>query len=177
MYNECLFVLNKIDKMMTDSPEYAEGMVNTFLHCTKVASRIDRLIGKKYFRKAVASTKQADTYSYRKIELIHGIICNCKGENKCNEVLAYKLAGICENYLRTLDDTKNFPYEKMIAACTLLGEKGVWSTLCRMDDRNEYNWLAIEDTLPYVLRTLLGKKKMYIWQQLHYLFFASGTSK
>ena len=30
MYNECLFVLNKIDKMMTDSPEYAEGMVNTF---------------------------------------------------------------------------------------------------------------------------------------------------
>lgn len=165
MYNECLFVLNKIDKMMTDSPEYAEGMVNTFLHCAKVASRIDRLIGKKYFRKAVASTKQADTYSYRKIELIHGIISNCKGENKCNnEVLAYKLAGICENYLRTLDDTKNFPYEKMIAACTLLGEKGVWSTLCRMDDRNECNWLAIEDTLPYALRTLLDKKKMDIWQ-------------
>lgn len=164
-YNDCFFVLEKIDKMMTDYPEYAEGMVDTYLLCTKAGSKIDRAVGKAYFKKAVASTRQADTYSYRKIELFHSVIFNCENKDKCdNELMAYKLAGICENYLRTLDDTKNFPYEKAISACTILGERGIWSTLCRLDDRNEYNWLAVENNLPFVLCTLLAKRKIDVWQ-------------
>ena len=164
-HNACVYVVKKIDELLKENPEYAESMVDTYLQCTKATLKIDRSIGRNYFKKTVACTREVDIHSYRKVDLFYNLAVKCGNEYKqSNEIVAYKLAGISENYLKRITDTKNFPYENAIAACAFLSERGIWSTLCRMDDRNQYDWLAIKDTLPTVLKTLLINKKIDIWQ-------------
>lgn len=164
-YSVCIYVVNRIDDMLKQNPEYAESMVDTYLQCTKATLKIDPLLGKEFFKKAITCTREADIHSYRKVDLFYILANKCGKEYKqSNEIVAYKIAGISENYLKRITDTKNFPYENAIAACTSLSERGIWSILCRMDDRNQYDWLSIQDTLPTVLKTLLDNKKIKIWQ-------------
>lgn len=72
--NEFYSLLAKVDKMLLDAPESAESMADTYLLFAKAALRADFICGKDYFGKAVACTREADSYSYQKIcflSLIH----------------------------------------------------------------------------------------------------------
>ena len=162
--NEFYSLLAKVDKMLLDAPESAESMADTYLLFAKAALRADFICGKDYFGKAVACTREADSYSYQKICFFQKLAKKLHGDEKNQELIAYKLANISENYLRKMTDTKNFPYKDAISAVTILGKKGIWSAICRMDDRNQNDGLAIEDTLPIVLDSFLEEKVLEVWQ-------------
>lgn len=160
--NASLFVLDEIDSCYKNYPASAREMTEVFLSCAKMGRRIHVELGKKYFKKALDNTRGQDYESYRKLHLyqtLSEIICNA-GED-CPE-LAYNIIRLSEDFCRKQGDTKNFPYEEAVGAAALLSPQSIWGTLCRLDDRNNYDGFALMDTIPIVLKTLLGAGKISV---------------
>lgn len=160
--NASLFVLGEIDSCYKNYPASAREMTEVFLSCAKMGRRIHAELGTKYFKKALDNTRGQDYESYRKMYLyqtLSEIICNA-GED-CPE-LAYNVIRLSEDFCRKQGDTNNFPYEKAVGAAALLSSKSIWGTLCRLDDRNNYDGFGLMDTIPIVLKTLLGAGRLSV---------------
>lgn len=156
--NTVIRILEDANDNMTKYPFAAGEMASVYLSCAQIGHRVDIMVGKKYFQRAIECTHEVDYHSYHKIFLFYVLAQKLGNQEYQNAEAAYKLACVSESFLTRMDDTKNFPYEQALSAVALLDKEGVWSSLCRMDDRNYYYELEIQDTLPIVLESLWENK-------------------
>lgn len=158
--NASFFVLHEIDSCYKDYPASAREMTEVFLSCAQMSRRIHTDLGEEYFRKALNSTKGQDYESYRKLYLYKTLSEKVCSTGEDSPELAYNIVRLSEDFCRKQGDTKNFPYEEAVGAAALLSPKSIWGTLCRLDDRDNYDGFALMDTIPIVLDTLLEAGKL-----------------
>ncbi len=151
-------LLSWIDECYQQSPGAAEEMSDIFVECAKLMRRSNYDEARKLFQRAIVCTREADYESYRKLHLFEKL---SKSATEDMPTLSYQVTRVAEDYFYKIGDSKNFPYKESIVAGTLLSEKTIWSTLCRLDDRHdEFYIFKLVDTLSIVLSTLLSVKKL-----------------
>lgn len=160
--NASLFVLGEIKNYYEDYPASAREMTEVFLSCAKIGRRIHRDFGTEYFKKALHSTKEQDYESYRKLYLYKALSEKISSAGEDCPELAYNIIRLSEDFCRKQGDTKNFPYEEAVGSAALLSPQSIWGTLCRLDDRNNYDGFSLMDTIPIVLSVLLDAEKLSI---------------
>lgn len=155
-----LTILEEIDATYISNPSSAKEMVEVYLSCAQIGKRIESGLGLKYFNKAIECTKGLDYESYRKLYLYKKLAEKISSEGRSNDLSAYKIIRLSEDFCRKMGDTKNFPYDESIGAAALLSPKNIWSSLCRLDDRDNHDGFSLNDNIPIVLKTLLEVDKI-----------------
>lgn len=158
--NASILMLEKIDNCYKNSPTSAREMTEVYLSCSQFGRRIHADLGKAYFKKALSNTKGQDYESYRKLHIFKTLSEKICGSGEDNPELAYNIIRLSEDFCRKQGDTKNFPYEEAIGAAALLSPQSIWGTLCRLDDRDNYDGFSLMDTVPIVLNTLFEAEKL-----------------
>ena len=158
--NASLMILEKIDNCFINNPASAREMAEVYLSCSQFGGRVDASLRKEYFKKALGNTKGQDYESYRKLYLYKTLSEKIYGLGKDNPELAYNIIRLSEDFCRKQGDSKNFPYEEAIGAAALLSPQCIWGTLCRLDDRDNYDGFSLMDTVPIVLNTLFESEKL-----------------
>ena len=159
-YLSVLAVLEQIDTIYERYPASAKEMLEVYLGCAQIGKKIDKGLGEKYFDKAIECTKGLDYESYRKLYLYRELADNISSEGIDNDLIAHKIIRLSEDFCCKMGDTKNFPYDESIGAASLLSPKNIWGSLCRLDDRDDYDGFSLHDTIPIVLNTLLDADKI-----------------
>ena len=152
--------MEQIDTIYERYPASAKEMLEVYLGCAQIGKKIDKGLGAKYFDKAIECTKGLDYESYRKLYLYRELADNISSEGIDNDLIAHKIIRLSEDFCRKMGDTKNFPYDESIGAASLLSPKYIWGSLCRLDDRDDYDGFSLHDTIPIVLNTLLDADKI-----------------
>ncbi len=158
--NASLLILEEIDNCFKNHPTSAREMTEVYLSCSQIGRRIHADLGKVYFIKALSNTKGQDYESYRKLYLYKTLSEKICGSGEDNPKLAYNIIRLSEDFCRKQGDTKNFPYEEAIGSAALLSPQSIWGTLCRLDDRDNYDGFSLMDTVPIVLNTLFEAEKL-----------------
>lgn len=160
--NASLMILEEIDNCFINNPTSAREMTEVYLSCSQFGGRVDGSLRKAYFKKALSNTKGQDYESYRKLYLYKALSEKICGSGEDNPELAYNIIRLSEDFCRKQGDTKNFPYEEAIGAAALLSPQCIWGTLCRLDDRDNYDGFSLMDTVPIVLNTLFESEKLSV---------------
>ncbi|HBN83760.1 MAG TPA: hypothetical protein DDZ89_07930, partial [Clostridiales bacterium] len=161
-FNAALIILGEIDGCYKEYPASAKEMTETYLSCAQMGRRIHAEFGEKYFKKAIACTKDLDYESYRKLYLYKTLAEKVSNTDNDHAELAYNVIRLSEDFCRKMGDTKNFPYSEAIGAAALLSPHSIWGTLCRLDDRDHYDGFSLQDTIPIVLSALLEAGKLSV---------------
>lgn len=161
-FQASLSVLVEIDSTYEKYPASAKEMTEVYLSCAQMGKRIEKNLGVKYFAKAIESTKGIDYESYRKLYLYKTLANKISGKDIDDVLIAYKMIRLSEDFCRKMGDTKNFPYNEAIGAAALLSSRSIWGSICRLDDRDNYDGFSLQDTLSIVLHVLLEMDKVSI---------------
>ena len=148
-------ILREIDNLYEMYPAAAKEMSEIYLSCSKLGKRIDNELGKKYFAKAMESTKEIDYESYRKMYLYRTLAERMSDKGVHDSLLSYKVIRLSEDFCRKMEDTKNFPYHEAISGAVLLSPESIWGALCRIDDRDNHDGFSLQNIVPIVLETML----------------------
>lgn len=161
-----LEILEEVSAINEKYPAAAREMSEIYINCARVGRKIDTELGRKYFQKAIESTKGIDYEAYRKIYLYKSLAVELARNGKYSETQACRIVRLSEDFCRRMNDTKHFPYTEALTAAALLNEQGIWGALCRMDDRNNYDGFSIHETLPIVLTAFIENNRISIEQAI-----------
>lgn len=161
-YNIQLKILKEIDDFFVNNPFSAKDMYEGYLNCAQIGRKINEEVGKQYFEKAINSTKGIDYESYRKILLFRCLADRLRLNNYTSPQLSFNIIRLSEDFFSKMGDVKNFPYQEAIETAAILSPKSIWGSLCRLDDRDDYNGFSIDDTLFIVINILLDMDKIFI---------------
>ncbi|HHY82268.1 MAG TPA: hypothetical protein GX505_06270 [Clostridiales bacterium] len=157
-YQFTLETLKAISDELIQHPTSAIEASEVYIKCAQIGQRIDLRVGQIYFEKALQAAKGLDYESYRKLELFN-ILSNVASDGKSLSDIefSHEFARLAEDYYRKMGDSKNFPYREVFETATILCPENIFSIMCRLDDRNDWDHFSLPESAFYVLSVLLER--------------------
>lgn len=132
-----LKILNEIDKKLDEINVTSQELIDDYIKCTFISSKIDKEVGKYFFEKSIESVKEIEyDEAFSKIRCLYSL--TRLGINKANPELAYKYARFVEYCDVSLDgyEKKHFPYENALMGIANIDLPSMFSIICRWHHRN-----------------------------------------
>ena len=79
------------------------------------------------------------------------------GKYLSNIELSHEFVRLAEDYYRKMGDSKNFPYREVFETATILCPENIFSIMCRLDDRNDFDRFSLPESAFHVLSVLLER--------------------
>ena len=153
-----LEILKSISDEIIQHPVAAMEASETFISCAQIGQKVETSVGQIYFEKALQAAKGLDYESYRKLELFHVLSNVASNRGYLSDIeISHEFVRLAEDYYRKMGDSKNFPYRKVFETATTLCPMNIFSTMCRLDDRNDFDHFSVSESAFYVLSELLVK--------------------
>ena len=151
-----LETLKSISDELIQYPVSAMEASEAYIQCAQIGQKVDKSVGQNYFEKALQSAKGLDYESYRKLELFNVLTSFASNGEYLSEVeLSHEYMRLAEDYYRKMGDSKNFPYKNVFQTAIKLCPENIFSIMCRMDDRNDFDYFSLTESSGYVLLGLL----------------------
>ncbi len=157
-YQFSLETLKAISDEIIQHPTSAMEASEAYIKCAQIGQRVELRVGQIYFEKALQAAKGLDYESYRKLELFN-ILSNVASDGKSlsDVELSHEFVRLAEDYYRKMGDSKNFPYREVFETATILCPENIFSIMCRLDDRNDWDHFSLPESAFYVLSVLLER--------------------
>lgn len=151
-----LEILKSISDELIHHPTSAAEASEVYIQCAQIGQMIQTNIGRMYFEKALQSAKGLDYESYRKLELFNILSTIAADKGYMNDVkLSHEFIRLAEDFYRKLGDSKNYPYKEVFNTATKLCPMNIFSAMCRLDDRDDFDHFSLPESAFYVLKELL----------------------
>lgn len=153
-----LEMLKVISDELIQYPVSAMEASEAYIRCAQIGQKVEKSVGQIYFDKALQAAKGLDYESYRKLGLLHVLSNVASQRGYLDEVeLSHEFMRLSEDYYRKMGDSKNFPYKEVFETATTLCPMNIFSVMCRLDDRNDFDHFSLSESAFYVLSELLEK--------------------
>ncbi|MEK4512826.1 hypothetical protein [Paenibacillus sp. FSL K6-2524] len=151
-----LEILKSLSEELIEHPTSAAEASEVYIQCAQIGQRIQINVGRIYFEKALHAAKGLDYESYRKLELFNILSDTTTNRGYLNDVeLSHEFIRLAEDFYRKLWDSKNFPYKVVFETATKLCPMNIFSVMCRLDDRDDFDHFSLPESAFYVLKELL----------------------
>jgi len=176
-----LKLLNELDEIINDSELSSKEIVDNYIKCLILSSKIDDSFSRHFFNRTITATSEIDYEALAQIRSLYHL--SKIGIVNPNPKLAYEYARFIEYCDIKLGyyDKKHFPYSEGLLGIGNIDESSMFATLCRWHHRNiieigsEINTL-IKSALEkgyinhIVAGSLLNLKISYSYEELEYLY-------
>lgn len=153
-----LETLKSISDELIQNPTAAMEASEAYIKCAQIGEKIELSVGQSYFEKALQAAKGLDYESYRKLELFNALSnVASNGKYLSNIELSHEFVRLAEDYYRKMGDSKNFPYKEVFETATILCPANIFSIMCRLDDRDDFDYFSLPESAYYVLSVLLER--------------------
>jgi hypothetical protein len=157
-----LETLKSLSDELIQHPTSASEASEVYIQCAQIGQRVQNNVGRIYFEKALHAAKGLDYESYRKLELFHALSNVAADMGHLSDVeLSHEFIRLAEDFYRKLGDSKNYPYKDVFETAITLCPMNIFSIMCRLDDRNDFDHFSLPESAFYVLQELL---KLNIYQ-------------
>ena len=154
-----LETLKSISDDLTQHPVSAMDASEAYTQCAQIGQKVEKNVGQIYFEKALQAAKGLDYESYRKLELFHVLSSVASNGGYLDNIeLSHEFVRLAEDYYRKMEDSKNFPYKEVFETATTLCPLNIFSIMCRLDDRNDFDYFSLPESAFYILSDLLEKR-------------------
>lgn len=151
-----LEILKSLSDELIQHPTSASEATEVYIQCSQIGQRIQIDIGRGYFEKALHAAKGLDYESYKKLELFNILSDTATNRGYLNDVeLSHEFIRLAEDFYRKLWDSKNYPYKEVFTTATKLSPINIFSAICRLDDRDDFDHFSLPESSFYVLKELL----------------------
>ncbi|WP_067150180.1 AAA family ATPase [Pseudotamlana agarivorans] len=129
-------LIDQSDKIIKDSELSANEMVENYIKCLLLSSKIDDSFGQYFFDEAIKATSEIDYEAFTQILSIYYL--SGTGITKPNPKLAYEYARFIEYCDVKLGyyDKKHFPYLEGLLGIGNIDTSSMFATICRWHHRN-----------------------------------------
>lgn len=153
-----LETLESISNELIQHPVSAMEASEDYVRCAQIGQKIEKSVGRIYFEKALQAAKGLDYESYRKLGLFHVLSNVASNRGYLSDVeLSHEFVRLAEDYYRKMGDSKNYPYKEVFETVTTLCPMNIFSVMCRLDDRDDFDHFSLPESAFYVLSELLRK--------------------
>lgn len=153
-----LEILKSISDELIQHPVSAMEASEAYVHCAQIGQKVEKNVGQIYFEKALQAAKGLDYESYRKLGLFHVLSNIASNMGYLSDIeLSHNFVRLAEDYYRKMGDSKNFPYKEVFETATTLCPMNIFSVMCRLDDRDDFDHFSLPESAFYVLSELLRK--------------------
>ncbi|MPW24328.1 hypothetical protein GC105_00785 [Alkalibaculum sp. M08DMB] len=157
-YQFTLETLKSISDELIQHPISAMEASEAYIQCAQIGQKVEISVGQIYFEKALQAAKGLDYESYRKLELFNVLSNVASNRGYLSDIeLSHEFMRLAEDYYRKMGDSKNFPYKEVFETATTLCPENIFSVMCRLDDRNDFDHFSLPESAFYVLSGLLEK--------------------
>ena len=157
-YKYTLEILKSISDELIQHPASAMEASEAYIRCAQIGQKIEKNVGRIYLEKALQAAKGLDYESYRKLGLFRVLSNVAANMQHLSDVeLSHEFVRLAEDYYRKMGDSKNFPYKEVLETATTLCPMNIFSVMCRLDDRNDFDHFSLTESAFYVLSELLEK--------------------
>lgn len=157
-YRFTLETLKSISDELTQYPISAMEASEAYIQCATIGQKVEKIVGQNYYEKALQSAKGLDYESYRKLELFNILTNTASNKGYLSDVeLSHEFMRLAEDYYRKMGDSKNFPYKDVFEAAIILCPENIFSIMCRIDDRNDFDHFSLSESSIYILSGLLER--------------------
>lgn len=151
-----LEIIKSLSDELVQHPTSAPEAYEFYVQCAQIGQRIQISVGQHYFDQALQAAKGLDYESYKKLELLNIISFMASEENDLNEVrLSHEFIRLSEDFYRKMWDSKHFPYKEVFNTATQLCPMNIFSIMCRLDDRDDFDHFSLPESAFHVLKELL----------------------
>lgn len=129
-------LLSESDKIINDSELSSKEIVENYIRCLLLSSKINDSFSKDFFDKAIKATSEIDYEAFMQILSIYYL--SETGVAKPNPQLAYEYARFIEYCDIKLGayDKKHFPYSEGLLGIANIDMPSMFATICRWHHRN-----------------------------------------
>jgi|GEM_PF-1262520 len=153
-----LETLKSISDELVQHPISAMEASEAYIQCAQIGQKVEISVGHIYFEKALQAAKGLDYESYRKLGLFNVLTNVASNRGHLSDIeLSHEFVRLAEDYYRKMGDSKNFPYEEVFEAAMTLCPENIFSVMCRLDDRNDFDHFSLPESAFHVLSGLLEK--------------------
>ncbi|AOT68300.1 P-loop NTPase family protein [Geosporobacter ferrireducens] len=153
-----LETLKSISDELIQHPISAMEASEAYIQCAQIGQKVEINVGQSYFEKALQAAKGLDYESYRKLELFNVLSNVASNKGYLSDIeLSHEFMRLAEDFYRKMGDSNNFPYKEVFQTATILCPKNIFSVICRLDDRNDFDHFSLPESVFYVLSELLEK--------------------
>lgn len=151
-----LEILKSLSDELIQHPTSASEATEVYIQCAQIGQRIQIDVGRNYFEKALHAAKGLDYESYKKLELFNILSDTATNRGYLNDVeLSHEFTRLAEDFYRKLWDSKNYPYKEVFTTATKLSPMNIFSAICRLDDRDDFDHFSLPESAFHVLKELL----------------------
>lgn len=151
-----LEILKSLSSELIQHPTSASEATEVYIQCAQIGQRIQIDVGRNYFEKALHAAKGLDYESYKKLELFNILSDTATNRGYLNDVeLSHEFIRLAEDFYRKLWDSKNYPYKEVFTTATKLSPMNIFSAICRLDDRDDFDHFSLPESTFHVLKELL----------------------
>lgn len=131
-----LRLLNESDEIINDSELSSKEIIENYIRCLLLSSKINDSFSKDFFDKAIKATSEIDYEAFMQILSIYYL--SETGVAKPNPQLAYEYARFIEYCDVKLGayDKKHFPYSEGLLGIANIDMSSMFATICRWHHRN-----------------------------------------